>query len=691
RNKTNRPTQSNQSGFRMWTSYPYHTFQHLVHPRDYFDDHPEWFPLVNGVRRKFNPAFGETRFAMTYGNQICTSNSEVVALIVTKLRNILSADASLRMVALAPNDNWGYCECENCKALDEPDATTDRLMSRRLVILYRAVARKLLQSHPKRRLLVGAYHIYTRPPKDASLRLPRNTWVIVCHYSPYCLAHPIAYRGKSRNTKSGRCMNEQFREIVETWKRISGGVVLYEYYAKDAWLSLPWAIVHSIRKDIPYLKHIGAGGLYTQWGMGTIWSNFLNYYIAAKLLWDASTDVDALLDEFYRKFYGNAAQQMKAYHETLERAFIEANICTPGSARDGVYIYTPDVLKRARMHIERALNVATDEVVRKRIEKQLASLNYAEMLIGYLRLVERGASVEERYVALSKLFRELEANPSRYRGVVAIGSVIRSRWYLARDMKRLRAHILLAAKAGRSQQLTTIPRVWKFKLDPNDVGVNEKWFLPDVSIADWRDIEIGKSWEAQGYDYDGFAWYRTMFTIPRKFSGKDVRLYFGGVDGKGWIYLNGKLIASHEGWDEPFEVRLRGHVKFGEWNVLVVRVYDGGGQGGIYGDVKCYAPQPLAHVIVGDEASERASAIRLRGFGKPEVRGGRICRNSDETGKGDNSAGWASFTFPLKERRYPVTLRMVVWGESDFSGVAVCTRGRGKGTAEGGVWTGIAP
>ena len=40
-------------------------------------------------------------------------------------------------------------------------------------------------------------------------------------------------------------------------------------------------------------------------------------------------------------------------------------------------------------------------------------------------------------------------------------------------------------------------------------------------------------------------------------------------------------------------------------------------------------------------------------------------------------------------KTYVVT--MEVWGESDFSGIVICSKGKGKGTSSGGVWTPLSP
>lgn len=88
--------------------------------------------------------------------------------------------------------------------------------------------------------------------------------------------------------------------------------------------------------------------------------------------------------------------------------------------------------------------------------------------------------------------------------------------------------------------------------------------------------------------------------------------------------------------------------------------------------------------------SVQTDGVRWEGWGEPEEKGGRQCRNSDESGPGDAAQGWAAFHVIISdpERGYRVT--MEVWGKSQFSRLLICSKGKGKGTASGGVWQALA-
>jgi hypothetical protein len=94
------------------------------------------------------------------------------------------------------------------------------------------------------------------------------------------------------------------------------------------------------------------------------------------------------------------------------------------------------------------------------------------------------------------------------------------------------------------------------------------------------------------------------------------------------------------------------------------------------------------------EAARFLESIRMndemgviaRGFGEATELGGRRCWNSDETGLGDDRAGWATLIIETPDTTRPVRLEMDVWGKSQLGSIVVNTGGQGKSYSAGGVW-----
>ena len=52
------------------------------------------------------------------------------------------------------------------------------------------------------------------------------------------------------------------------------------------------------------------------------------------------------------------------------------------------------------------------------------------------------------------------------------------------------------------------------------------------------------------------VWYRRAFTVPPDMKGKRVRIHFGGVDYRAWVYINGQLAGSHVGESVAFNCEI---------------------------------------------------------------------------------------------------------------------------------------
>ncbi len=131
---------------------------------------------------------------------------------------------------------------------------------------------------------------------------------------------------------------------------------------------------------------------------------------------------------------------------------------------------------------------------------------------------------------------------------------------------------------------------WRFATDPKEEGHNQKWYEPGFDDSAWAPIEIARTWEDQGHDYDGVAWYRGSFDLPEEPEHLAVELAFGGVDEVAWVWLNGEYAGQHDlgtaGWDKPFTLDVTGELKWGQSNQITVRVYDSAFAGGIWKPVE---------------------------------------------------------------------------------------------------------
>ena len=134
------------------------------------------------------------------------------------------------------------------------------------------------------------------------------------------------------------------------------------------------------------------------------------------------------------------------------------------------------------------------------------------------------------------------------------------------------------------------------------IGDSPNYKDPQFKDSYWPGINAGKQWEVQGYpDYNGYAWYRFHFTLPSSLKNKSylkdsLKIYLGKIDDADVSFLNGNEIGSTGSfpgsangyigmWNTERIYKISANSSFLHWdkeNVLAIKVYDGGGGGGMF-------------------------------------------------------------------------------------------------------------
>jgi hypothetical protein len=128
---------------------------------------------------------------------------------------------------------------------------------------------------------------------------------------------------------------------------------------------------------------------------------------------------------------------------------------------------------------------------------------------------------------------------------------------------------------------------WHFAL-----GDNMKFARPEFDDSDWEEIYVPSEWQREGFrNYHGYAWYRKKVTIDVE-SKDALYLELGKIDDVDEVYFNGHFIGRTGGFPPDYftayNYNRRYHIPSeiinkGGKNVIAVRVYDEGGEGGIMG------------------------------------------------------------------------------------------------------------
>jgi hypothetical protein len=342
-----------------------HNWSNIIPPtRGNKREHSEWFALVGGRR----------------SNQLCSAHPDVVRITVDKAREFFARNPGAPLFSISPNDGYDFCEDERCQAVDRMYGVTDGSITDRLVHYANQVLEELGKTHPGKQVGILAYVTHTRPPVSAK---PHPNYVTLVARTPweFCHVHSL--------DDPGCPFNRRFADYVRGWTQAARHVGVYDYYG-HFYIFTPWPIVHSIRRDLAFLHGLGVDRFMSETQQH--WANQgINFYVGAKLAWDPHLNVDLLLADYHRRFYGRAAEPMRRYWERWEEAMVET-----GTGRDGGYewlrMFTPERVEECGRLLDEAEALARQdgEKVRRRVAFARLGFRFTEAWTRMRAHAERG-------------------------------------------------------------------------------------------------------------------------------------------------------------------------------------------------------------------------------------------------------------------------------------------------------------
>jgi beta-galactosidase/beta-glucuronidase len=130
------------------------------------------------------------------------------------------------------------------------------------------------------------------------------------------------------------------------------------------------------------------------------------------------------------------------------------------------------------------------------------------------------------------------------------------------------------------ERWTDLSGPWGFAYDDADVGLRQGW--PERSDVFDRTITVPFPPESRASGIGDpsphpVVWYRREFQAPPREPGERLLLHFGAVDYRAQVWVNGRLVAQHEGGHTPFSADIADALDTGapsDDQVVVVRAED---------------------------------------------------------------------------------------------------------------------
>jgi len=574
-------------------------------PVAHLDKEPELFALVDGKRQ---------------GSQLCVSNPEVVRRAAAAALDYFEKHSEAPWIGMGPRDTGGFCECEQCRALDsgEIDPISGKaIRTDRYIWLFNQILESVHKRYPGKKIAFYAYDALKFPPRHQPL-------------SPFMVPAlaPITHdriHGMSNPISPDRGF---YRTIMSDWCAVAAETFERGYYFNLACPGFPFSKIHAVRDETVVAHQLGVKG----WRVETkpSWaSNGLTLYVAARLMWNVHTDVDALLAEFYRKFFGPAEKAMGDYLESLDTWFRDTE-CFTGGSYCMPKVFTPDRVTRCRNWLEAAAaKAAGDPVYRDRV--RMFRLNH-DRLEAFLDMLDSRNSFDfaaaqgalDRLYELTDTMLNYRLYPDNLGPEVPLDRRHRAYSREARLLypsvapsyiDRFWAPCTVAGyerTVAHGETVAETSDIWDFLIDPSDAGESLRWFRDGRIGGNWQSLRTKTaSWSDQGlHYYKGLAWYRTEVLIPEHFRGRRILLWFGGVDEHAAVWLNGQLLGTSDqpghglppmaGVFKPFDLDATDAVRFGQANFLAVKINNVRlnelGTGGIVAPVLFWSPKGAGSV-----------------------------------------------------------------------------------------------
>lgn len=117
----------------------------------------------------------------------------------------------------------------------------------------------------------------------------------------------------------------------------------------------------------------------------------------------------------------------------------------------------------------------------------------------------------------------------------------------------------------------------------DDPGLEEKWYLPSTDISTWREMKIPSFWEDEGLpDFDGSVWFRRNFDLKDSDDRVNFKLSIGAANNYNIVWVNGIKIGEGFGSENWNSYPVADSILKEKGNIVVARVFDAGGKGGMY-------------------------------------------------------------------------------------------------------------
>ena len=329
-----------------------HAMGSFISPAEFYHTHPEYFSYRDGKR-------------LDNYSQLCLSNPEVLEICIERVRKVMRENPDFLIYSMEQNDNYLFCECDECKALAERYGGQSGVM----LWFVNQVADAVREEFPDKFIGTFAYQYTRHAPKDI---VPRDNVVVRLCSIECCMLH--GYDGCEQNLS--------FLKDLQDWSAIAPHLYIWDYVTDFAQYSLPVANWKSMQPHIQDFRDNHAIGILEEGDYQTVSCELreMRSWLLSKLMWNPDADVDALIKDFTDGYYGAAGPYIRQYLDLEERILLRPGIHTGCYIESSNEMYTPEFISEGRrIFAEAKAAVASDPILSDRVETAAMPVCFLEM------------------------------------------------------------------------------------------------------------------------------------------------------------------------------------------------------------------------------------------------------------------------------------------------------------------------
>ncbi len=262
----------------------------------YFESHPEYFALRDGKRTP---------------DQLCLTNEDVKNIVTVEVLDLLSKehnpDADIQIVSLTQHDNFSFCQCEKCKAIDNENGSQSGTM----IAFVNEIARRV-KKHGYDNVVFDTFaYQYTR--KAPAVVRPREDVIVRLCSIECCFGHTL---------DDPKCeLNADFMNDLKEWGKICNRIYIWDYvnnYRETVCIFPNFGVM---QRNVQIFYENNVKGLYEEgnYYIAQCDGEFgeMRTYLLSKLMQNPYLDYSAEMNGYLNAVYGEGGKYIREFIDIM--------------------------------------------------------------------------------------------------------------------------------------------------------------------------------------------------------------------------------------------------------------------------------------------------------------------------------------------------------------------------------------